>query len=64
MKTPVRFTRRRLGAALALPFAAAGKTAPPAQAMARPPERVKAAAAKVAGARPSKNISPAFRFIP
>lgn len=65
MKTPVQLTRRRLGAALALPFAAAaGKTGQPAQARARPPARVRAAAAKVAGARPGKNISPAFRFIP
>lgn len=63
MKTPVRLTRRRLGAALALPFAA-GKRGQPAQAEARPPARVKAAAAKVSGARPAKNISPAFRFIP
>lgn len=65
MKTPVRLTRRRLGAALALPFAAAaGKSGQPAPAGTRPPERVRAAAAKVAGARPAKNVSPAFRFIP
>ncbi len=65
MKTPVRLTRRRLAAALAAPFAAAPATnAQPQQDGARRPGRIREAAAKLMAARPGKNISPAFRFIP
>jgi hypothetical protein len=65
MKAPARLTRRRLGAALALPLAAAaGKAEPLDQQQQQRTGRVKSAAAKVRKARIGKNISPAFRFIP
>jgi len=65
VKPPARLTRRRLAAVLALPFSAAqAKAGQPAQAGARQPGRIRDAAAKLMAARPAKNISPSFRFIP
>jgi len=65
VKKPVRFTRRRLAAALAVPFAAVpAETKQPSQIEARHPGRIRDAAAKLMTERPGKNVSPSFRFIP
>lgn len=65
MKTPVFLTRRRLAAALAAPFAAApARQGQSGQAGERRPGTIRDAAAKLMAARPGKNVSPSFRFIP
>lgn len=65
MKSQGGLTRRRLAAALALPLAARAET--PRQDRRQEADRrepVRSAAAKLRNARPGKNVSPAFRFIP
>jgi hypothetical protein len=64
MKAPVRLTRRRLGAALALPLAAAAKAGPHRPELQPPRERIQSAAERLMRSQAGKNIAPAFRFIP